>query len=386
MPTNLVEMSFSEDRCAVCASSDRGGTLTFTAEVRTSVGTWGAVATIEDLLLCYDDYDRFTAYADAITGGDPGSPMLGLPMRPTAVSLGAGHCDCCQAELHDHASTVELVPTAQVYRRGSRTHRDGALRRLRVCRVCLGWWRSTVIDPAAMLGHSRRATEGAAGGWLNPGHGDAVAYALRGRDLAILATTMEADETAFRRIVRPGELHPAETVFVAAGKRDRAASFVRALDPSLRHRVAIVAHSDQLEDAKAALQAGAGELLASPLSPQQVVGALVRTEHSKPARKDSATGLSILEKPRTVFGRSCLAYTIQSKQPAQLLEIALVARRFLRGYDELGSDGRGGLRVHAYAEPVYQRRIAERLGSLLGKDCSVLAETDPSTATITAAA
>lgn len=365
-------MTFAVDRCAVCASSGLGGTLTFTTEVRTSQGIWNAVSTNEDLRLCVEDYDRFTSYADAITGGEGRAPVLGIPLRPTSVSLGSGHCDCCQAELPEQASTLELVPAVQVYRRGSRTHRDGALRRLRVCRLCLGWWRSILLDPSAVTGLGHRRDEGSPGGWLNPGHGDAAAHALRGRDLAILATTMEADGTAYRRLARGADMRPGEIVFAGAGKRDRAAAFVRSVDPAERHRVVVVAHSDQLADARLALQAGAGELLASPISPQQIVGAAVRMRRRRRPLKDAATGLPILTEPLTAFGPSCLSYTIHGRDATQVMEVALLARRFVRGYDEVGSDGHGGIRIFAYAEPTYRARIAARLEALLGKGLTVV--------------
>lgn len=365
-------MTPATDRCAICSSSAWGGTLAFTAEVRGAAGGWNPVSITDEFGLCAEDYDRLVEYADAITASEQGTAVLGLPLRPTPFALGPDHCDCCQAELPDQASTMELVPAAQAYRRGSRTHRVGTLRWLRVCRLCLGWWQSAVRNPGGILGYSRSTAEGSSGGWLNPGHAGAAVHALRHRDTAMVAATMEADGASFRSIGRGAALTPSEVAFVAAGKRDRATAFVRAANPAERHRIAVVALSDQLEDAMAALKLGAGELLASPLSPQQIVGAAVRLAGQR-RMKDPATGLPILGAAAPEFGRSCISYTVEARDPAQwldpmlLMEFALVARRFLRGYDEVGSDGNGSLQLNVFADVMYRTRIAEVLGAALGR-------------------
>jgi hypothetical protein len=349
----------------------------FTSEVRSSTGSWNAVSMLEEHGLCEADYTRVTGYADAMAdpGGNP-IAILGMPMRGNRESLGRNHCDCCQAELPEHASTMELVPTKQAYRRGSRTHRDGALRRLRLCRQCLNWWRLTISDPSAMLGEGFREFEGASGGWINPGHGDAVCYALRTRDEAILATTMEIDGKRLRCVEYPGPLAPGEIAFVGTGKKDRAGTFVRSLDLAARSRVALVTQPDQLADAAAALQLGAREMLASPVSPQQLVGAFVRAGRPNANRRDADTGLVILGAPAPGLGLSCVAFSVRARNPMHVLELALSARRFLRGYDEVGSDGRGGLAIHVYCDLEFKPQITARLRLLMGKGTDVVPGAD----------
>lgn len=371
MPTNLVVM-LNTQRCRVCEAETGGGTLTFTAEVRNGPDHWTGVSTVDHVRLCETDYDRFTRCADTITAGDSGAAILGLPLRGSKASLGPGHCDCCQCELTDQATTLEFVPLAQVYLGRSRSRRDGALRRLRLCNLCLSWWRTTIAHPLTLLGVGTRRLEGPPGGWLNLGHGDAATLGLLPRDVAIVATTMEADGADHRAVHRKFQPSPTEMLFVAAGKASRAATFVRGVEPSVRRRIAVVALMDHLADAAEALQAGASELLATPLSPQQVVGAFARVNAPVRPPKDTSTGLPILTGAAHAVGGSCLAFSVATKTTRQLLESALLARRALRGYDAVGTDGNGNLLMYVYAEAVNQERIRSRLKLVFGKGADVL--------------
>lgn len=358
--------------CHICQADSDGGSLAATSEVR-NAGGWNPVFSLTQVSLCYDHYAAFIALTDLVTTGarGVGEPILGIPMRDTTVALEVDHCDACQATLAEQAATVELVPEAQAYRRGSRTRREGAMRRLRVCRQCLAWWRSILEDSSAITGEGTRALEGPTGGWLRFGASDAVAHALRPRDLAILAATVETDDGRFRYSPGRPVVRPGEVLFLGAGKRDRATTIVSALEPAIRQRVALVAHVDQLHDASRALRAGASELLASPLSPQQVNGALLRINRANRYRRDPATGLPILGAPAADFGQACLSFVLSASGGMEVLENALLARRFLRGYDEVGCDGRGNLAIHVYADPAMQEALGGRLTRLLGRRTQV---------------
>lgn len=346
----------------------------FIREAKIPGGTWSPVSVLEESSLCQSDYDRLVALSDSMGRPVGGRPVLGVPMWGGDATLDENHCQGCQALLPDQATSVELLPEATSYRRGGRTHRIGRMRRLRVCRQCYQWWVNALHDPSCILGTSWRANEGAQGEWINPGHGDAVGYRLRERDAQIVRTTVEAAGRTFRvaRFARMGAPAADEVVFVAAGSKDRATRFVDVLPLSARSRLVIVTQPDQLEDAGAALKLGASEILASPLSPQQVIGAFVRSGRQFTGR-DPQSGLPIIGQPVSAYGLGCIRFTVAVRQPSQLLELALLTRRFLRGYDEVGSNGQGGLTINIYCDTAYQSRVAERLSLWLGRGVDVVA-------------
>ena len=346
--------------------------LTFTAEIRSGLTGWTAVSTIDQLRLCDRDYALFTRCADTAMGGDSGVPILGLPLRGTSGSLAPNFCDSCQSELPEQAVSLEFVPLAQLLKGWSRTRREGALRRLRLCRLCLGWWRTSIAHPHHLTGTSVRKQEGPGGGWLSQSHGNAVTFALRPRDSSVVATTMAADQAQHRVAQSAIRLAAGELALVGAGKRGRAAAFVRALPLPMRRRVVVVAHLDQVADAREALLAGASELLASPLSPQQVVGAFVRGDAWPQPEKDPQSGLPIYSKAKVNRDATYLQFSVPSESPRQLLELALLARRSVRGYDVVGTDGKGEICLWLMAESANAQRITERLALVFGKQLRFL--------------
>lgn len=358
--------------CVICEKTATGGTLSLVAEVRGQNGNWPEVARIGEFALCDTDYERMVSVATAMVYPAVGNATaLGVPMRQSALNLGPGHCDSCQAALADTATGVELVPATLTYRRGMRSHRTGAIRRLRVCRQCAGWWLAVTHDPSSILGTSERRCEGTMGGWLKVSHGPGAWFGLRPRDRHILEVTFEADHHELRHISGPTGLRADEVVFVAAGKRDRATKFVKGMSPFERHRIAVVAEADQLADAREALKLGAGEILASPLSPQQVVFAANRGLTPRSDRRDGKTGLFILPPPAPDYGRSCYAVQLHPRGDHSALEVALMARRFIRGYDEVGADGNGRLCLRIYCGDEEIQGIEERLQVLMGRMCTL---------------
>ncbi len=216
------------------------------------------------------------------------------------------------------------------------------------------------------------------GGWRTTVASDAFSIALLERDDFTLAQTVGAIGRNFRKLALNDRAEVGaenNAVFVVcAGRRDRATAFVGRLDPRLRARVAVVGRADCMEDSVAALRLGAGELLASPLSPQQIVGFMERASRppSPNPQRGKLLGLPILREP--VARPTLIPDHLIAVRPANgedLPRAALMLRRFLRGYDEIGEDGAGGLLalVSCSAEDIGS--VVDRLTHVFGEKSQV---------------
>jgi hypothetical protein len=189
-----------------------------------------------------------------------------------------------------------------------------------------------LYDHSAVTGSGERAGEGPLGHWLPAPQHDVVAAALTPRDAFVVQQTVVADggRTAVLQLEAAARIAAAgHTTFVAASRMGRAARVVAALPREVRRHIVVVARLESVADAAEAMRLGAGDLLASPLSPQQVAGALDRIARPESPR-DPATGLPVLAKGAVPFLR------FVPVSPGDLAETALLVRRFVRGYDDVG--------------------------------------------------
>lgn len=355
------------EQCVLCARAAIAGSLSFGEETREADGPWQADATATAFALCDQDYSRITGLADvSVKGFNEDAIVLGIPQIESTMVMGSGHCDCCQAQLGETATTMELFPSGITFVGGKRTRRAGTIRRLRLCIACHGWWLSLLRDPSFMNGTAWRNGEGNPGGWRSIPHGDAVFAHLGRRDELILAMTMEADGRRARRIAPATKVHDDEFGFVRAGRADRATRFILSLPREVRGRFAVVAQADQLGDAEGALKRGAREILASPLSPQQIVGAGVRSLGSTIPGRDPKTGLCRLGPPLKEYGPSHAQIRVTPRGEATALEVVLLVRKFVRGWDEIEADGAGNVVLRLYAEKADVESTLGRLRFALG--------------------
>ena len=320
-----------DDFCAVCAARDVGGEL----RVRDAAGN------SERTCLCTV---CFGFLSDALR----------------AASTSGGDCSLCGEAAGEHSLT--LVPAGE----SGPGWRPPAGYRL--CAACLGWTLD-LLDGESLARWARRPEgDGPGGAWP---HQQIAGIAVRGLD----ARDAVAAERAASVLSRPifagdeGENVNERVVWLVRATASRAATaFVAGLPEARRAQVAVVGGPGVEGDVAAALALGAGEVLSSPLSCQQVLGAVDRLAGGGAAGRDGATGLPVYA-VEARFGLSCYGLRIESREP--VLETAFALRRFLRGYDAVGGDGSGHALALVYCAPDELDAVLRRFGRLLGEGATV---------------
>lgn len=336
------EQGLDSEACSSCGSSRVAGVLVFRRETPKASAAWLSVEQVAAHSLCRSCFDWAADLMHAATGG--ASAMRGM----LGVPFGAGHeldelhCNYCAAVLRNEAFALDLVPSGREFVRTSLFKHVGDIRQQRICRQCYGWWVTALRDSAALRGTSARAAEGPVGGWISTVGADAVGVYLLERDAFVLAETLQVMGHGFAPIA-PHDVRKfaGHVFFVTAGRRDRATVVVSQLPEEARPGVIVIARPDCLADAGEALRAGAGDFLASPLSPQQIAGAFQRIcDPHLPARRGARTGLPLYAAAAPRSAHTLRVVPGPNDDPRLT---ALLLRRFLRGYDRLGEDVDGSL-------------------------------------------
>ncbi|MCK9517830.1 MAG: hypothetical protein M0R74_02205 [Dehalococcoidia bacterium] len=283
--------------------------------------------------LCARCLPRLAGVLQVAAAGRPTIGVLGLPAAAAEQHVREHACEFCRAPLSVAAEVVEVIPAPC----RSRERSSATLRQHRLCHACAAWTRSILHDPSAITGAGTRAGEGPLGHWHRAPLANVVATALLPRDAFVVRQGV-ADAGGRSAVLQVDDAsriaHAGHVTFVAASRLGRAGRLVALLPRELRRHVIVVARFDCLADAVEALRLGAGDLLASPLSPQQVVGALERVAQPDGPR-DHATGLPVLVETDAPFLRF---HTVPG---VSVIETALLVRRFVRGYDEVGLNEAG---------------------------------------------
>jgi len=369
-------ISTDDQLCFRCASSETGGQLSFRKETRKPGGAWlSTVATAPYDLCgkCYEWASQLMQHA-----GDSGSlpdTVLGFPIGGEKTLSDEAHCSYCHGFFGREAIGVDLVPSGREFVRTSLFRRVGEIRQQRICRQCEAWWVSTLADSSAVTGTSFRKAEGGMGGWLTTVAADAAGLFLLKRDAYVLQSTIQGMERDYYALTAS---HLAEmerweaqpVLFISAGKRDRATLAVRRLSPAVRARTVITARHDCMVDALGAMHAGARDILASPISAQQVSGALDRVfDPALPGERDANTGLPIFRTehlgPR--YHLPCDPVSLVLRPTDDVPSLILLLRRFLRGYDRVGVDAQGRLMALVYVAPQDAASVFTRLATVLGE-------------------
>jgi len=246
----------------------------------------------------------------------------------------------------------------------------GSVKQHRLCYQCHAWWRTTLNDPSAVRGTSYRADDGPFGSWSTTHAFHAYSIYRGERDIDLLDGTVHSGSTTFRPIdVEDLTREPFDgrgVLFIGAGKLDRATSIVRSVPESARRRCVIVARPDCVQGAMAAMSLGAGDLLVSPLSPQQVTGSFDRLGDASRLSRDGETGLPILTETAPKFGQPGHLIRVQPATNADLMPTVMLLRRYLLGYDRVGVDGKGGAVAVVYCPAEHLSAVVQRMPVFLG--------------------
>lgn len=349
--------------CALCGNETIVARVVLSLETRGDAVKWAATGESETWPLCPAHWAWWEQHLRSALNGPGAERQLGVPGRPDdSQRLHPNLCDTCVSRHGTSAWSLEVLPWAEQLRKlNMRTLAHS--RKVRLCRHCAMWWRLQVREGRSPEAREFRALEGESGTWLQQANADVLSFGLQERDKAVLAKTVETTGNNFTTTLSPLDalrLQPEAVLFV--GAMDWTGQAFQQMNPTERRRVVCVSGPDHAEETKRALLRGTGDFLASPLSPQQVAGAFQRVLARPLRQRHHSNGLPVLAaQPRADWG-----------QPAQVFEIylppgffgaipaALLLRRFLRGYDDIGSDGGDGLRVFVYcpdaaAEPVLAR-------------------------------
>lgn len=364
-------MSADESYCDICTAAGVAMTISVRTEGRTARGGWGSGGVGQMQARCAACYQRVAgilALAGPAAAARP--DLLGMPFSRVMLPDDR-HCDYCNAELVDEATIVVVAPTRVTTRL--------RMREQRLCRLCSAWVRLALTENAGVRG-VRRGAEGGPGGWLSERTCAVATLALLPRDVHTVRCCGEAmgcavdvldSATGLEDVVRNNGL-----ILVGAGKRDRATEVVAGLPPSERRRVAVVARTDHLVDAATALRAGAGDLLVSPLTPQQVAGAMDRLLDGGFGReRDALTGLPLAGPPRPRYGMPCQQIAVKAPLGEELVT-ALLLKRFTRGYDRLFAGGGSELLLQVYCARDDLRAVIRRLEFVCGEQVRVEALTE----------
>lgn len=344
-------------RCGICTSVAIAGEIQFVRLHRGAGEAWREASVLTAHALCAG----CLAFANGAIAASLGG-RLGVEGPPAAHGdYSPNQCESCNADLGNEAYTIDIVShRRRVEHRGPGrspiAKHVGELRKQRVCPLCYSWHLSFVMDSASLRGTAARESEGSMGEWTWFHAADTASVCLPGPDASLLARTVEAmgrTHTTLRTIDLGGAapLHNG-VLFVGCTARLSVTRVVQRLPAALRARTVGVAKIDTLADAEAIVALGVPEILASPLSPHQVIGAIERKLQGGPL-------------PPTRLGMPRHAIRVSVARGAELRNL-LALRRLIRGFDQVVLDANGGLELTLYCPDLYLESLLRRLQKLLG--------------------
>lgn len=286
------------------------------------------------------------------------APLYGSPSTGDRTLVFDDQCNICHAFPAGGAAMVDCVAVA------AEPH---SWPPLFVCSPCEAWIAGLADDGRSARGRIGRNLDGPYGEWPHPNLRE-LSVELEIADRAARATVIESC-IAMEVSVRGGALPASRAVLmVEVAPGGDATPLVRGSRASRPAVIALASLGAQRELAEV-LHAGAAGWLTLPLTPQQVTAALTTVLRRTPSRAwDPETCLPIaslvdVDRPTLV---------LEPAEGVGRFEVAWLARRFSRGYDELAvAGGHIVLLPKVPAERLYQ--VQSRLGLLLRGRCHVVA-------------
>lgn len=361
--------------CDRCGAMPLYGELIVRAEVHRSDRLWATSKTLERHGLCRPCFDRISEATGVAAQGieDPSWP--GLPAPVDAAPSDYAHCNFCRSALAPQAIGVDLVPMTTEFVRRSLYRHHGSIQQHRLCRQCYTWCLTLLHEDPEVRGKSQRAYEGGFASWYQLVVRNTWASGLINRDDAVVWGACHEAGHDFRHIaladMRFLPKEPSRVAFVEAGQ-GRSLRAIRALPEAARARVVIVARPDTIDEAMDGLLLGAGDIVVSPLSPEQVAGSFERIAGLSQRKRHAGTGLTIYpDNEPGAHGLPSNTLAIGIPRGETVRGAFLRLRRFLRGYDRVGVDADGTLRVVVYCPCEYAPRVSERIQMFLGEGTTV---------------
>ncbi len=287
--------------------------------------------------------------------GDSAEPLLGPPEGGDDLASRSA-CPFCRGHLGREPRSVACLPV---------TGGESLWPQLVLCDACAEWLLALARDTRSARRLTQRRIDGRYGAFL---HG-------RLRDLRVEADVVDPgargviDEVCRSAGITRGPVdqgpEPA-TLLVEASAEGRA--IARTASAAAKAAVVVLTPPAARWDLLAALAAGASDWLTLPVTPQQVVAALTRSQRQYTGRRewDAATAFPIAralpEGPVLVFERG---------SDLEPFELAWLLRRFARGYDELVLF-EGQIHLIPRAAAAHLPAIRERFAQMLGNRCGVV--------------
>ena len=353
-----------EGFCAMCASRDHCGDL----QVYEVAGAAAVhVGELESVRLCTP---CFAFVLETMTGAVHRSehePVdLHQPGRSAAECPARG-CEVCHSTLDERpafgivlaSNEPGLAPAPLARLRQQHVQH-------RVCANCLDWLRDVVDQESASRWANRRGADDPRGGMPVDVRYRVVSVGLSLEDEELLREIVA--ELGYRYVESAENLPTNSEVvrFVAASEDGLATAVANSLPITERVRTVVVSDAATLADAVEALRLGAADLLASPLSRQQISGQFDRlADPFAVSSRDEKTGLPSYWR-RSRFGLSCWELDVTPAPGSGPLETFLVLRRFLRGYDRIGVRDDGTLPTMVYCSDDHIEGVVQRMRRLLG--------------------
>lgn len=367
--------------CAICGDRNEAAELSLGREQTLPGKRAASLGAVQRFPLCSAHFEWAASLVERSGRGlAPGETPLGMPVREAVAVSPGQQCGGCNATIGAETGVLDLVPSSRERVAGPLRRHSGRIYQLRLCRQCRAWWETTLRDSSAVRGDGTRAWEGPAGGWLAATRADVATLGLGARDDETIAATVGAVGCSSQRLHFEDLAkleQPPGTLFIGANRAGRASRIIARLPNAFRRVSVVVGRPDSLDDLAEALRVGAGDFLSWPLSPQQVAGAIDRAHQAGPGEaRDPETGLTVIADGLSIHKRPAHRLTATLPAGMDLLEGALLARRFLRGYDRVGLSASGDLAFAIPCEREHLPRVVERIELVLGEGARVW-EGDP---------
>lgn len=358
--------------CAICGDRNEAAELSLGREQTIAGKHPASLGAVQRFPLCAADFEWAAGLVERSGRGlAPGETPLGMPVREAVAVSPGQQCGGCNSTIGAETGVLDLVPSSRERAVGPLRRHSGRIFQLRLCRQCRAWWETTLRDSSAVRGDGTRAWEGPSGGWLAATRADVATLGLGARDEETIAATVGAVGRSSQRLHFEDLAkleQPPGTLFIGANRAGRASRTIARLPSAFRRVSVVVGRPDSLDDLAEALRAGAGDFLSWPLSPQQVAGAIDRAHQSGPGEaRDAETGLAVITDGLSIHKRPAQRLTATLPADMDLLEGALLARRFLRGYDRVGLSTSGDLSFAIPCEREHLAGVMERLEVVLGE-------------------